>query len=255
MRKITWVALALVLSTSSLFAQPFRKRVEAPSAPLSAVDQTLWNFYFHAIFDSAVYQEVNLRQLRPLVPDPNGNVIGATLTSRNGVVGQPLPSEDGGIWITGYPEVQDICRTWTTLDIPMRLRELIGLPPDADIPRVITLQAKASDVFRPAVDPTITTTYPCAVPPGGPMPKDCGNVFPKDTSPYHYAWMANSALSLHEVPDGYPWTHLGYTYNWRPGQDRYGASEYVIRQGAQPIIMAVTTPEQYCAPPISASAH
>jgi hypothetical protein len=253
MRKILWVALALVLSTSA-FAQPFRKRVEAPSAPLSAVDQTLWNLYFKAIYDSSVYQQVNLRQLRPLVPDSNGNILGATLTSRNGTVGQPLPSGNGGIWITGVPEVQDICRGWTG-DIPMRLRELIGLPPDADIPRVITLQVQASDVFRPAVDPTITTTYPCSVPAGGPIPKDCGNVFPTNTSPAHYAWMASSAFSLHEVPDGYPWTHLGYTYNWAPGQDRYGASEYVIRTGAQPIIMAITTPEQYCAPATSASVH
>ena len=106
MRKILWVALALVLSTSA-FAQPFRKRVEAPSAPLSAVDQTLWNLYFKAIYDSSVYQQVNLRQLRPLVPDSNGNILGATLTSRNGTVGQPLPSGNGGIWITGVPK----CRT------------------------------------------------------------------------------------------------------------------------------------------------
>lgn len=254
MRKFAWVAIALVLSTSSAFAQPFRKRVEAPSAPLSAVDQTLWNLYFRAIYDSSVYQQVNLRQLRPLTPDSNGNILGATLTARQGTVGETFQVTGSGVWITGVPEVQNICRGWTG-DVPMRLRELIGLPPDADIPRVLTLQVKASDVFRPAVDPTITTTYPCAVAAGGPIPNDCGNVFPSNTSAAHYTWMAQSAFELHELPDGYPWTHLGYTYDWAPGQDRYGASEYVIRAGATVTITAVSTPVEYCATSTSASVH
>jgi hypothetical protein len=254
MKKFAWVALALVFSTSAVFAQPFRKRVEAQSAPLSAGDQTLWSIYFRAIYDSAVYQQVNLRELHPLLPDIEGNILGATLTSRDGNIGDPINAGDGGIWITAVPEVQNICRGWTG-DVPMRLRELIGLPPDADIPRVLTLRARASDVFRPAVDPTTTTKYPCAVPAGGPIPSDCGNVFPANTSPAHYQWMATSSFSLHALPDGYPWTHLGYTYNWAPGQDRYGASEYVIRPHAMAVIVAKSTPVEYCAASTSASAH
>jgi hypothetical protein len=61
--------------------------------------------------------------------------------------------------------------------------------------------------------------------------------------------MAQSSFSLHAVPDGYPWTHLGYTYNWRPGEDRYGTSEYVIRQGATAWVQEVIDPSyEYCRP-------
>jgi len=47
----------------------------------------------------------------------------------------------------------------------------------------------------------------------------------------------SSRFYLHTIPNGYPWTHLGYTYNWAPGGDRYGASEYVIRGNAKAVIV------------------
>jgi hypothetical protein len=47
--------------------------------------------------------------------------------------------------------------------------------------------------------------------------------------------------------NGYPWTRLGYTYNWRPGTDKYGASEYVVRKGATVNVLDVIPYQQYCA--------
>jgi hypothetical protein len=49
-----------------------------------------------------------------------------------------------------------------------------------------------------------------------------------------------------ELPGGYLWTHLGYTYDWAPDHDRYGASEYVIRAGAPALIVGNVTAEAYC---------
>ena len=60
--------------------------------------------------------------------------------------------------------------------------------------------------------------------------------------------MATESFFLHTIPNGYPWTHLGYTYNWAPGADRYGASEYVIRGNAKAVIVDNATTAQYCAP-------
>ncbi len=245
MRRLSF-SLVLFLLALSAAGQPYHLRI--PPARITAEHTNLLTIYGQAIFDSAVYQRKNLRPLRPLTADANGDVIVATLTSLDGNAGELLPITGAGVWVTGVPEVQNICRGFTG-DVVMQVRQLLGLPPDAYVPRVLVLRAKASDIFRPAVDPNVFTTAPCSQLTNAPAPSDCGNVFPSDTTPSHFAWIATQALELHEIPHGYPWTHLGYTYNWKPGADRYGASEYVIRAGAPVVIVENVTPEAYCAPP------
>ncbi len=207
--------------------------------------QSLWNAYFRSVYDSAVYERVNVRELFPLRADHDGNVLVATLGRRDGNVGDPILSSGEGIWVTVVPEVQTICRQFTG-DVAMQLRELLGLPPDADVPRFLILQAKAADIFRPSPYPDPMTKYPCPEPPDA----TCGNAFPSyaDKMPAHVLWIATASFNLHAIPYGYPWTHLGYTYNWAPGKDRYGASEYVIRAGATATIVAKSLPAVYCAP-------
>ncbi len=243
------VAIVFFASLTTLQAQPYQRKTEAtPSQPISGLTQSLWNAYERAIYDSSVYQRWNLRLLRPLTPDASGQVIVATATSREGNVGETIVVPAQGIWVTGVPEVQTICRNFHG-DVTMQVRQLLGLPPDADAPRVLTFKVNLSDLFRPSPDDSVTTTYPCQYPAGNPPPLDCGNVFPSTTTPAHYQWIATQSFLLHAVPNGYPWTHLGYTYNWAPGADRYGASEYVIRGGTNALIVQVATTVQYCAPP------
>lgn len=243
-----FVALVFFTSLTTLQAQPFQRKTEAtPSQPIAGLTQSLWNIYERAIYDSSVYQRWNVRQLRPLTPDANGQVIVATATSRDGNPGDTIDVPVYGIWVTGVPEVQTICRNFHG-DVTMQVRQLLGLPPDADAPRVLVLKVNKDDVFRPSPDADISTTYPCQYTPDNTLPLDCGNAFPSTTTPAHYQWIATESFFLHTVPNGYPWTHLGYTYNWTPGADRYGASEYVIRGGAKALIMQVATTVQYCAP-------
>jgi hypothetical protein len=241
------ILLASLLLASTLAAQPYHKLV--PPDVITEEHLKLRALYDKAIYDASVYKPAHVRKLRPLRIDANGEVLGATLTSLDGKRHTLITAGDGGIWITGVPEVQDICRTWTG-DIKMKLRQLIGLPPDAHIPYVLTLRVKASDVFRPSPHGAITTTMPCTQLQDAPIPAECGNLFSPDATPEHYQWLAQQTFELHEIPDGYPWTHLGYTYNWAPdAPDRYGASEYVIRGGADAFVVSNQTPEEYCAPP------
>jgi hypothetical protein len=230
----------------SASGQPYHQR-RAP-AVITAEHTQLLRTYERAVFDSAVYQAANLRSLRPLIPNEKGEVLVASLTSLDGKVGDLLPVADAGVWVTGVPEVQDICRGFTG-DVVMQLRQLLGLPPDAHVPRMIVLRARVTDIFRPAVDPNVLTAAPCEKLSEAPTPSDCGNLYPSDTTQFHYTWMADQAFQLHQLPQGYPWTHLGYTYNWAPKADRYGASEYVIREGAPAVIVENVTPEAYCRPP------
>jgi hypothetical protein len=220
-----------------------------PSAPLPSPDaqsQALWNAYQLAVYDSAVYQQWNVRRLRPLVPDADGTVLVTTLTTYDPGTAPTITTRGEGMWVTGVPEVQTICRAFQG-DVLMQLRELLGLPPNAAPTLFLTLRANDADIFRPALDPRTSTFYPCEVT-GGALPVDCGNSFPSTATPYHYQWMATASFNLHKVPGGYPWTHIGYTYNWKPGADRYGASEYVIRAGSTAAVVSKMTPEEYCRP-------
>lgn len=241
MRRI--LVLALLVSSFAAQGQGLHRHVPvSAAAPLNAEQQSLWTHYEQSIFDSAVYQRWNVRPLRPLTPDANGEVLVATLTHRNYTVGETIQPE-GDIWVTGVPEVQTICRAFKG-DVQMQLRELIGLPPDEDISHAVVLRASVSDIFRPSPWSDTSTTLPC------PAATDtaCGNTFPTSADPAHVQWIATADLSLHGVPNGYPWTHLGYTYNWAPGADRYGASEYVIRKTARHPVVVVSnvSPEAYC---------
>ena len=237
----------ILLSGNSTLAQPFQRSAEAPpTQPLAGDTQALWSAYERALYDSSVYQRWNVRPLRPLIADERGQVLVATLTSRDGKIGETITPGPHGIWVTGVPEVQMICRRFKG-DIEMQLRQLLGLPPDADTTRFLVLSVGIGDLFRPAPDDSISKRFPCEIPADNKIPADCGNRFPDATSPSHYEWISTESFYLHAIPNGYPWTHLGYTYNWTPGADRYGASEYVIRGNAKAVIVGNAPPSIYCA--------
>jgi hypothetical protein len=231
--------LLLAITLFAACAQTTTAPAVAPST-LSSLDAA----YQHAIYDSSVYQSSNLRRLKPLMADPDGSVLVTSLTSYNPSTPM-ITTRPDGMWVTIVPEVQALCRAFPPGDLLMQLRELLGLPPDAAPTRFLTVRAKASDIFRPALDADPTTTYPCAST-TTPPPADCGNLFPSTTTPYHYQWIATATFNLHKIPGGYPWTHLGYTYNWTPGSDKYGASEYIIRGDTVVPVVANVPYAEYC---------
>jgi hypothetical protein len=144
------------------------------------------------------------------------------------------------------PEVKNKCQT-ARGDLELWLRQLLGLHPNKQVTHFVVMEVKKGDIFRPTVNPDPTTTWPC----GDPKTKECGESFPEGVAEEHIKWMANQMLSSYLISkplktDGYPWTRLGYTYNWRPGADRYGASEYVVRQGAVVNIEEIVPYREYC---------
>jgi hypothetical protein len=65
-------------------------------------------------------------------------------------------------------------------------------------------------------------------------------------SPAHVRWITDQLLTRWRVPNGYPWTRLGYTCNWHPGSPRYGASESLVRAGSVATGVAVQHVRAYC---------
>jgi hypothetical protein len=232
--------LALFVGAGICVAGPTTARAE----PGDPGESRLVKRFNEAIADAAVYRHRNLRRLRPLVFDPaTGRASVTTLTSDRYRLGTTTLPED--VWVTGDGEVRRRCRCRRRPG--MFLRQLLGLHPNSPIWHFVTLSVSRADVFRPAVDPDTTTRWPCR----NPRAASCGQIFPTSTPVSHLIWMANQMAAAWEIAtplarDGYPWTRLGYTYNWRPGADRYGASEYVLREGATVTVTAVTPYRRYC---------
>lgn len=114
-------------------------------------------------------------------------------------------------------------------DWELRLCQLIGLPPDAGYTHFTTLWADPDDLLRPAFDPDVTT-----------------NTMTEDLTgeDWYQSWFAdNTAASYGE--DGYPWTRLGYTYDWADNGTEYGLTEFILPAGAEATVERTVTTQAY----------
>lgn len=94
-----------------------------------------------------------------------------------------------------------------------------------------------ADLFRPSPDPEITDHESELEFPGS-------EKFLK-VSQVHKEWFIEmKSQSYTENP--YPWTRLGYTYDWGNSNSEVGLSEFVIKEGATVQIHTVTSSADYC---------
>jgi hypothetical protein len=120
----------------------------------------LWKTYNAAVEHVSVWRNEDVRKLRPLAVAPDGSVEVATATKYN--VTSPLYGET---WVTIVPELLNSCRQFTG-DVALQVRELLGLPPNHEIPMIFVMKVQPADIFRPAPDPTPWTLCPCGNPAG-----------------------------------------------------------------------------------------
>jgi hypothetical protein len=80
-------------------------------------------------------------------------------------------------------------------------------------------------MFRPSPDPEIDD-------------QRAEVTFPPTVDKDHREWI-DRLMETSYTPDGYPWTRLGYTYDWGSADDEIGLSEYVIREGAEVIVSSI----------------
>ena len=240
-RSVRLLAAAALLGAAACAPSSTSAAPSAPRAVAPRPADTLWARYRRAIHDASVYRAEHVRTLRPARTDADGWVRVATLAATGYPLGDRTMTED--VWVTLVPEVRDSCRHFQDEDLLLRLRQQIGLPPDFAIDSMTEMAVRPRDLFRPAADPSIHTTRPC---PDSVGPADCGGAFPPGATAAHEAWIARTGLLLWRDPGGFPWTRLGYTYNWHPGSPRYGASEYIVPQGTAVRVLSVTATEAYC---------
>lgn len=183
------------------------------------------------------------------------------------------------LWVTAVPELQDFISSFWLVgsaqapnlgplagmkppDItPLRLEQLLGLPPHAGMTRFVEMWVNPQDMFRPSPDPEITDHEAELQ-----FPSKLNKFISFNTSPtilddgteYTYpAWFKKRMQTIYSGGAPYPWTRLGYTYDWGDSnvlvtrdvrgerKPHVGLSEFVVLGGSTIGIKDVNLTEQY----------
>lgn len=141
--------------------------------------------------------------------------------------GQAMPA--GEIWVTSLGEMEDWYRENCdgVTDWDLRFAQLLGMPEEAGCTRFTAFWARPEEVLRPAyvTDPTEQMENDYALVPEGDY---------KD-------WFDGNILWSYFESE-YPWTRLGYTYDWSGGEREYGLTEFLLRDaGDTEVVFTDTT--------------
>lgn len=148
--------------------------------------------------------------------------------------GRECPEYRYDTWVTVAPELQR--RFANRKPSPMRLAQILGLPPgDAERKAyMLEMYVRPQDLFRPCPDPEITDCQ-CELD----FPPDLFRVFDSEALIYddqegagfftdYISWFTSRTDKVYTALYPYPWTRLGYTYDWGNTSAPFGLSEFVV---------------------------
>lgn len=230
---------------------------ESPLAtPLSAEEQALQDRFRAAVVDASVAEPAEIYDgLTAILPDnpalvwseDGSKVLMATWTSWNGydnAVGTEMVLTRE-TWVTAAPEFQTFCQTYpaqAATPLVLRLEQLLGLPPHNGKTKIVEMWVPADGLFRPSPDPEIDDQV-------AELELRDASTFASQTDyEQHRDWYNLQNSLSYDPVNGYPWTRLGYSYDWGNPESEIGLSEFVIWAQTPVIIEQVYTNQAYCNP-------
>ncbi len=123
-------------------------------------------------------------------------------------------------WITTVPEMSGFLKKNQfpdQLSMHLRIAQVLGMPPDTQNDYFVEYWVYPENLFRPAPDPEITD-------------HEADLYFPSAVSQKHKSWFLNEMITKYDTSStsAFPWTRLGYTYDWSNPQHPIGLSEFVV---------------------------
>ncbi|MGK7943129.1 MAG: hypothetical protein AB4058_01510 [Microcystaceae cyanobacterium] len=197
------------------------------------------------------------RQSNPnLLWDEQGRVLVATFTNRSYQSGDLIQSQNKliEVWVTVVPELKTFCTNYvetnTNPTLNERLDQLLGLIPDSGKTDLVEILVDPQYLKRPTRNPN-----PALYDQDELLSLIRESSFPQEVT-YNYRNWYNK-LENGRPNSRYPWTGLGYTYDWgiypkTTLQTDAGLSEFVIflppNTDIKPAIEVhqVFSPEDYC---------
>lgn len=210
---------------------------------ITAAKKTNEELYAMAVKDAAIAEEdeieplVSLTKQDPLVTwDDQGRVLLCTWHSYPDSYpeGETVTAKWGYIWtFTDKEMATHAGELKKSEDAVMRLRQLISIDPNKSHSTVTGLWVNPSDVIRPAYQSDAAN---------GSMTVAFSEGEEVDES--FKAWFDQNILNSYYY-GSYPWTRLGYTYDWADNGKEYGLTEFLIKQDAEMEVAFTDTTEEF----------
>ena len=209
--------------------------------------------YKAAISDAAVASPSKILPLQALPAGDRIAVVSWVSERKTPCAKDTLPCEvsigKNPVWVTLSGEVQTICRAWNLRGdaLRRRLEQLLGMPMDPPPQYRMVAFAEFSvpreSIERPClgVDETNPAHPTCTI--------DAQPGTPIQLRTFVGQQMADSYVVDNPKGPGYPYTRLGYTYDWAPtaSAKHYGASEFIIKPMSATRVIKVIPTDDYCA--------
>ncbi len=210
-------------------------------------------YYNQSIYNSAYVSASKISNNLIPIADDNRNLISTNINGEKYIQvvtwkgsGNAFPAnadslqiwtgDSVDIWVTTAPELKNKVRKVDSNQVSTRIKQLLGVPPYAGYTTFVTMWVRPQDIYRPCPDSETND-------------KSCVVGFPKGTSPEYVAWIDSQRISRFFGADTawrFPWTELGYTYDWYPkNRTHQGCSEFVIRRFSKVYFIHKYTTNQY----------
>jgi hypothetical protein len=133
----------------------------------------------------------------------------------------------------------------------LALQQILGLPPRTGEYVFVEFSIATKKVFRPCASGPEVTTTSCSFD----LPKEAAvrarAADPEFAETQAFVFQQMWSSYTRNVPDnesfGYPFTAMGWTYDWNPeAEDTYGVSEYIAKGGAPVRGVQKIAPKTYC---------
>lgn len=224
---------------------------QAEMAIMLIVVDSYDNVYQQAVTDASTPDTLDIYNHLSAISSSNSNLIWEGVPGHSRVlvstytkyaasyqnsIGDTLSTVWGINWVTVGQELKSFVNNSLVTEnkLNLRIRQILGLPPTNQANYIVELWVYPNDLFRPARDPEIDDNV-------------CQLYFPANVSPEHQNWFNENLLSSYGN-NGYPWTQMGYTYDWGNPNSTIGLSEYCIKQNANVKVKSVSISSDYFQP-------
>lgn len=141
------------------------------------------------------------------------------------------------LWVTAVPELNEWFKNnrVTSDKIILRTEQLLGLPQNSGNEYIVELWVNPNDLLRPAYEMDIKQTT-------------SGVKFPANSDTNYIKWFNQNILNSYFSQKSnikYPWTRLGYTYDWGNTKTEVGLSEFIIKKKSALIVKSIKKINEY----------
>jgi hypothetical protein len=141
------------------------------------------------------------------------------------------------IWVTIVPELKNWFkkRSYDSASVQLRIEQLLGLPYNPEYNRIVEMWVRPCDLLRPTFNNEIENV-------------SVEMYFPEYTDSTYIRWFNDYIINAYfSSPkcNKYPWTRLGYTYDWGNPDSEIGISEFIIKRNSKVIIKSISTITDY----------